>query len=79
MQNGSDFNAVAGSYDFGVAKIMLGYADGGKNAKGTTFGITAPVAGVNVGLIYSKNSDTEVAGTELFINKGNLQGYLRLL
>jgi hypothetical protein len=69
IESGSDFSAVAGSYDLGVAKIMLGYADGGKNAKGTTLGITAPVAGVNVGVIYSKNSDTEVSGTELFVNK----------
>ena len=69
VTGGNDFNAVAGSYDFGLAKVMLGYADGGTNAKGTTVGITAPVAGLNVGLIYSKNSDTEVAATELFVNK----------
>ena len=74
VKGGADFNAVAGSYDLGVAKIMLGYADGGKDAKGTTFGVTAPVAGVNVGLIYSKNSDTNVAGTELFVNKEIFKG-----
>lgn len=74
VKGGADFNAVAGSYDLGVAKIMLGYADGGAGAKGTTLGITAPVAGMNVGLIYSKNSDTNVAGTELFINKEIFKG-----
>lgn len=76
IANGSDFNAVAGSYDFGVAKIMLGYADGGDGAKGVTLGVVAPVAktGVNVGLIYSKNDDTDVAGTELFVNKEIFKG-----
>lgn len=73
-KGGNDFNAVAGSYDLGVAKVMLGYADGGKNAKGTTLGVTAPVAGMNVGLIYSKNSDTNVSGTELFVNKEIFKG-----
>lgn len=74
VKGGSDFNAVAGSYDFGVAKIMLGYADGGQNAKGTTFGITAPVAGVNVGAILSQNSDTKATATELFVNKEIFKG-----
>ena len=74
MTGGSDFNSIAGSYDLGVAKIMLGYADGGKNAKGTTFGITAPLAGVNVGAIFSQNSDTKALGTELFINKEIFKG-----
>ncbi len=71
---GSDFNSVAGSYDLGVAKIMLGYADGGKNAKGTTFGITAPLAGVNVGAMLTKNSDTDLMATELFVNKEIFKG-----
>lgn len=74
IKGGDAFNAFAGSYDMGVAKVMLGYADGGKDAKGTTLGITAPVAGVNVGLIYSKNSDTNVAGTEFFVNKEIFKG-----
>lgn len=74
MQNGSDFNAVAGSYDFGVAKIMLGYADGGKNAKGTTFGVVAPLAGFNVGAIFSQNADTKLLGSELFVNKEIFKG-----
>jgi predicted porin len=74
VKGGADFNAVAGSYDLGVAKIMLGYADGGKDAKGTTVGVVAPLAGVNVGLIYSKNSDTNVSGTELFVNKEIFKG-----
>ena len=74
VDGGSDFNAVAGSYDLGVAKIMLGYANGGMGAKGTTFGVTAPVAGVNVGANFSKNSDTNVMGSELFVNKEIFKG-----
>lgn len=74
VKGGSDFNSVAGSYDFGVAKIMLGYADGGTGAKGTTFGITAPVAGFNIGAIFSQNSDTKLLGSELFINKEIFKG-----
>ena len=71
---GADFNSVAGSYDFGVAKIMLGYADGGQNAKGTTFGVSAPLAGFNVGAIFTKNSDTNRMASELFVNKEIFKG-----
>ena len=67
--DGNQFNSVAGSYDFGMAKVMLGYADGGTGAKGTTFGITAPVAGVNVGAIFTKNNDANALASELFVNK----------
>lgn len=74
IKNGDSFNAVAASYDLGVAKFMVGYADGGVNAKGATFGVTAPVAGVNVGAILSKNNDTNVTGTELFVNKEIFKG-----
>jgi predicted porin len=66
---GSSFSSVAGSYDFGVAKVMVGYADGGLNAKGSTVGVVAPVAGFNVGLNYSKNSDTTAVATEFFVNR----------
>ena len=44
-------------------------ADGGTGAKGTTFGITAPVAGVNVGAIFTKNNDANALASELFVNK----------
>ena len=40
----SGFAAVAGSYDFGVVKVMAGYADGGTDRRGTSLGIVAPVA-----------------------------------
>lgn len=66
---GASFSSVAGSYDFGVAKVMIGYADAGTDAKGSTVGVVAPVAGFNVGLNYSKNSDTTAAATELFVNR----------
>jgi len=65
----SDFGAVAGSYDFGVVKVMAGYADGGSDRRGTSLGIVAPVAGFNIGLMYGKNSDTKDEATEFFINR----------
>jgi predicted porin len=74
----SSFTSVAASYDFKVAKVMVGYADGGLNAKGTSVGVVAPVAGFNVGLNYSKNSDTSTAATEFFVNREvykNTYGY----
>ena len=66
---GASFSSVAGSYDFGVAKVMVGYADAGTGAKGSTVGVVAPVAGFNVGLNYSKNSDTTAVATEFFVNR----------
>ncbi len=74
FEAGADFNAVAGSYDLGVAKIMLGYADGGVGAKGATIGVTAPIAGFNVGGIFTKNNDTQRMATELFVNKEIFKG-----
>lgn len=65
----ASFASVAGSYDFGVAKIMAGYADGGTQAKGVSLGVVAPVAGFNLGMNYSKNSDTQAVATELFVNR----------
>ena len=65
----SDFTSVAGRYDFGVAKVMLGYANGGTNQKGINAGVMAPVAGFSVGLNFAKNSDTKSTGLELFANK----------
>lgn len=66
---GDDFFSVAGSYDLGAVKVMLGYADGGKNAKGISVGAVAPVAGVNIGVLYGKNDDTKVGAVEVFVNK----------
>jgi len=71
-----DFYSLAGSYDFGVAKVMASYADGGKigeggTGKGYQLGVTAPVAGINIGAIYAHNSDSAVKAKawELFVNK----------
>lgn len=78
VEGGDSFTSVAASYDFKVAKVMVGYADGGLNAKGTSLGVVAPVAGFNVGLNYSNNSDTNTAATELFVNREvykNTYGY----
>jgi len=79
FEAGTSFSSVAASYDFKVAKAMLGYANGGTNAKGATIGIVAPVAGYNVGLNYSKNSESTAAATEFFVNREvykNTYGYL---
>jgi len=73
-----DFYSVGGTYDLGVAKIALGYADGGTGLKGTSFGISAPVAGFTVGLQLAKNNDTSATATEIFVNKEifkNTYGY----
>jgi hypothetical protein len=74
VSGGNNFNAIAGTYDFGVVKAMLGYSDGGTNQKGLTAGVVAPVAGYNIGLNYSRNSDTSVGATEIFVNKEIFKG-----
>jgi predicted porin len=80
-----DFAAVAGSYDFGVAKVMASYANGGAIAsggqgKGYMLGVVAPVAGFNIGAHYANNNDSlsKTKAWELFINKEmfkNTYGY----
>ena len=74
VTGGEDFVSVAGSYDFGVAKLMLGYADGGKDVKGVSAGFVAPVAGFNIGAMLGKNSDTKTLAYEIFVNKEVLKG-----
>ena len=84
-----DFVSVAGSYDFGVAKVMAGYTDAGKISltgptgagKGYTLGVQAPVAGFTVGAIYAANTDdaADIKSYELFANKElfkNTYGYV---
>ncbi|MDI6748384.1 MAG: porin [Rhodocyclaceae bacterium] len=68
---GENFTGVSGSYDFGVVKVMVSHADGfyGTPGRGTGLGFVAPVAGFNVGMHYGKNSDTNAAATELFVNR----------
>ena len=72
---GEGFSAVAGSYDFGVVKVMAGYADGffngiyGNDMKGPSVGFVAPVAGFNVGMHYAKNNTTKDGATEFFVNR----------
>jgi predicted porin len=70
------FGSVAGSYDFGVAKVMLGYADGGKIAdggsgSGPTVGVNFPIAGWNIGAHVSNNRDkaVEIVSAEFWVNK----------
>jgi len=67
------FAGIAGSYDFGVVKVMAGYADGvfgtGMNLRGPSVGFVAPVAGFNIGMHYGKNTKTKDDATEFFINR----------
>ena len=65
---GEGSSAMAASYDFGVLKAVVNYS-GSKGAKGSMYGVVAPVAGVNVGMQYAKNSDSKDTGTEFFVNK----------
>jgi len=65
---GEDSSVYAASYDFGVAKVIAKYTPT-VGAKGTMFGVVAPVAGFNVGMQYAKNSDNKNAATEFFVNK----------
>jgi predicted porin len=81
-----DFYSVASSYDFGVAKVMASYANGGDVAdggsgKGYVLGVVAPVAGFSIGAHYANNSDDnlKIKAWEVFINKEifkNTYGYL---
>lgn len=71
-----DFASVAGSYDFGMAKVIVGYADGGKFASGgtgsgPTLGINFPIAGLNVGAQYAQNldDDLKLKTAEVWVNK----------
>lgn len=71
-----NFSAVAGSYDFGVAKVMASYANGGAivdggQGKGYMLGVVAPVAGFNIGAHYAKNNDNsaKIKAWEFFVNK----------
>ena len=68
VDGGSSSSVYAGSYDFGVAKVAVSNSPS-KGAKGTMYGFVAPVAGVNVGMQFAKNSDTKAKGTEYFVNK----------
>lgn len=65
------FASVASTYDFGVGKVMLGYADGGKNAKarGVNAGLNLTFGGVNFGGLVAKNRDTKGLAFELYANK----------
>lgn len=76
VTGGENFASVAGSFDAGIAKFMVGYADGGKFSNGGTgdgvsLGVTVPVAGFNIGGHYGKNldDDLKIQSIELFVNK----------
>jgi predicted porin len=76
VQGAEAFASVGGSYDFGVAKVMLGYADGGKIAQGgsgsgISAGVNVPVAGWNIGAHIANNDDnlSDTWGAEVWVNK----------
>ena len=69
VQAGNNWSAVSGSYNLGVAKLVATYADGGTSFKGYNLGVAVPVAGATIGAQYSKNTDTNNTGVELFANK----------
>lgn len=76
---GKGFASVAGSYDFGAAKVMASYADGGNpnqggTGKGWGVGLAVPVAGMTVGTHYASNTDTQERALELFAQKEMLKG-----
>lgn len=75
-ETSKDFAAIAGSWDFKVAKVMLGYADGGKVASGGTgsgpsLGVTTTLAGINLGALAAQNTDSgaKSRAVEVFVNK----------
>ncbi len=75
------FASVAGSYDFGAAKVMLGYANGGKIADGgsgdgLTVGVNIPVGGWNIGAHVSNNRDksAEIVSGEVWANTEIFKG-----
>ncbi|MEX8518453.1 MAG: porin [Leptothrix sp. (in: b-proteobacteria)] len=70
----TSFASLAASYDLGVVKGAISYADGGKladNGTGTGWGVgvTAPVAGYTLGLNYGRNTDTKVKAVEAYVNR----------
>lgn len=73
----NDYFGLAGGYDFGVAKVTVGYHDA-KDVKGINVGGQVTVAGVNFGAIYNaqtkNNGGDKGSAFELFVNKEVLKG-----
>lgn len=68
-QNGHDFASIVGMYDFGFAKVNLGYGKAGDGYEGISTGLVAPVAGINVGFLAGYNTDNDGYAVEVFANK----------
>lgn len=62
--------ALAGSYDFGVAKAVGGYvvSETVAKGKGAYVGAVAPFGPVNVGFHYARNTAAKINATELWAN-----------
>jgi predicted porin len=69
-KTGDPFASIAGSYDFGVAKVMTSFAKSGTALKGVGLGVVVPVAGASVGAMFGKNTGTiKGKAYEIFANK----------
>lgn len=68
-QTGHDFASIVGMYDFGFAKVNLGYGKAGDGYEGISTGLVAPVAGINVGFLAGYNTDNDGYAVEVFANK----------
>lgn len=80
-QDNHSFTSLSARYDFGAAKVMAGYANGGEGVKGLSLGIVVPVADFNAGAMYGRNTDTKGAAYEIFLNKEifeNTYGYAQI-
>lgn len=81
VDGGENFWSVAGSWDFGVAKAMVSYANAGDvdndgAGKGWGIGAVAPIGKVNVGAIFHKNQDLlgGITSWEVFANTEIFKG-----
>lgn len=81
VDGGENFWSVAGSWDFGIAKAMVSYANGGDVdndgfGKGWGIGAVAPIGKVNVGAIFHKNNDLldGITSWEVFANTEIFKG-----
>jgi predicted porin len=66
----SDFYSAAGSYDFGVIKAEIGYADGGPEKAGFNIGLLVPIAGFKAGLTFAENNGSSRArAIEIYLSR----------
>ena len=70
VEGGNDYYGVAAEYDFGMAKVTLGYHDQKTDGKGFTAGTNFSFGNLNVGGVYYKETNlTKGQAFELYVNK----------